>query len=144
MIWNTIKPGGNLMKGIDRKTFALYVFIPQILLGIFITIIRDTGFYLFCNTLGFFILFVIIYFASMERLKNLNQNTIFVLLVFVPLVNLGLLFYLLFAPPARSILDLSSYNVKLERIEHYCPDCGAPRQSWYKICPICGYEFEQP
>jgi hypothetical protein len=131
------------MKGIDRKTYALFVFVPKILLGIFIIIIRDSGFYSFCNALGFFILFVIIYLASIERLKNLNQKTLFVLLIFIPLVNLGLLFYLLFAPPFQPILDLSRSDVKLEKVEHYCPDCGAPRQSWYKICPTCGNEFNQ-
>jgi hypothetical protein len=125
--------------GIDRGTYALYIFVSPFVVGIVIGLLGGDEVCLGVSYLGLAALYL---WASAERLKNINENQWLCLLALVPLINLGLLLYLLFTPPYVPPKPKPRGEIQPPTAV-YCPKCGAPRQGWYKVCPNCGNEFEE-
>lgn len=92
-------------------------------------------------------LFVLVSGMSMNirRLHDLNQNDLFVLLAFAPIVNIGLFIYLLFAEGTSGI---NKYGLdplgKKEDIEYTCPRCGHRMNSINEDCPKCEWNKDKP
>ena len=122
-----------LEPSIGRRSFFLYSLAYYGIVALAV-IMGATGLHLF-------VLPVFLYCAVRPRLHDLGHGGIWTLLVFVPLVNFGMLVMLLFKEgQAPSALDLNRalYGVEQPRAVWECPQCHENNPNTTYVCGHCG------
>jgi hypothetical protein len=128
------------LEGIDRKTFALYFFGVPFIGGLIIGFAGEDA---TCMGVISIVVLIIILYATSARLKNINQNQLLALLMIIPLVNFGMVVYLLVTPPYESPRLEPKGEIKPEKAAGYCPNCGTPRLEGDNFCSKCGNPFSE-
>lgn len=92
---DALKPEGRF----SRSQFAFFYFIPILITGVFFLLAEEVNelWSIVAIPWALFQIYVVI-IAGIRRLHDLNRSGSYLLLAFVPLVNVVMILYLLFAP----------------------------------------------